>query len=313
MVVLCLAGVLNGVSQENPDDERWVKAAPPSRSKGQPVTSSWHTGTAGIIKNDGAEISLFNATRIGMTKSTELQFRIAEEWLMPNVGLKHNWMHGEKLFFSSEHSLYCPWPGLKMAQKSGYKDLIDDSVTIGFGVAMRHELILSWLMNPMVAGCPNPAPERILSFRLGTEFYLGGGDTPPFDYFHSLYHTQVLDKKMLYYGGAQFDSYFSHRFHYSVNALFYSVDFSSQFAAEGNARLTCYFWRRFGISLACKAAYIRVSEPLGVEKEFDGTWMMQYDNDGRFSVLPFIDLTLLVHPDRGEIRHGLFKNRRRRR
>lgn len=56
----------------------------------------------------------------------------------------------------------------------------------------------------------------------------------PFDYAHTLYHTQLLDGKVLYYGGLQFDSYWGHRFHYSLNGLFYSVDFTKAYAVEGN-------------------------------------------------------------------------------
>lgn len=302
-------------AQESKDENQWLQRNIPGKSKGQPVTSSWHTGTAGIIKSDGAELSLFNTSRIGMTKSTELLLHIGEEWIMPNLGIKHRWLHGNRISFSSEHTLYCPWSGLKILQSTGFKDLIADSVKLDPGIAMRHELILSWLINPQVLGCPNPAPEKILSFRLGTEFYLSSGKNtiPPFDYFHSLYHTQILNKKVLYYGGLQFDSYFSNRFHYSLNALLYSIDLSSDYALEGNVRLTYYISPRVGISAACKAAYIRISEWIGQTTQPDGTFVNSYDKAPRISILPFIDLTLLINPDRGQIRHGLFKNRRKQR
>lgn len=293
-------------AQEGKDENQWLQRDIPGKSKGQPITSSWHAGTAGILKSNGAELSLFSPSRIGMTKSTELLLRIGEEWLLPNIGIKHRWIGGERLIFSSEHTAYYTWPGLKILQSTGIKDLVPDSVTIRQGIAMRNELLLSWLMNPQVVGCPNPAPERILTLRAGMEFYVGNGknEVPPFNYFHSLYHTQILNKKILYYGGLQFDSYFSHRFHYSLNALYYSIDFSRDFATEANGRLTYYVSQRIGLSLSCKAAYMKIKDN---EVSSPGTNIRK----SKFSCLPLLDFTYLIHPDRGEIRHGLFKNRRK--
>ena len=70
---------------------RWDPRRLPSKSKGFPEISAWHTGTAGIVASDAAEISLFNPTRIGFSKRTEILFRIAEEPFLPNIGLKHRW------------------------------------------------------------------------------------------------------------------------------------------------------------------------------------------------------------------------------
>lgn len=282
--------------QETVNEDRWNPRDIPRKSKGIPEVSSWHAGTAGIIPSDAAEISLFNQTRIGFSKSMELLFRIAEEPFLPNIGLKHRWGGGNKLVFSSEHTLYYTFPLFKILQNTGFKDLVPDSVNVNHGIAMRNELILSWLMNPREFGCPSFTPERILSLRAGVEFYAGFGDTQvkPFDYGHTLYHTQLLDKKLLYYGGLQFDSYFSNRFHYSVNGLFYSVDMSKEYAVEANLRLTYYVSRRVGVSAACKGAYVHIADK------------------SKIAYVPFLDVTYLVNPGRSTIRHGLFKNKRRR-
>ena len=283
--------------RQSKDDRLWIEREIPGKSKGVPIVSSWHTGTAGIIHSDAAELSLFNPSRIGFSEKTELLFRIAEEPFLPNIGLKHRWWGNDRFVLSTEHTLYYPWPLLRMLQKKGTKDLIPDSVKIGQGIAMRNELIFSWLMNPRVFGCPELKPERILSLRAGVEFYAGfdGTRLQPFDWFHTLYHTQIFDHKPLYYGGLQFDSYFSSRFHYSVNALYYDVDLSGEYAVEANARLTCYVSRRVGVSASCKFAYMDIAEK------------------SQMSFLPLLDFTYLINPDRGEIRHGLFKNKRKRR
>lgn len=281
--------------QETTVEERWDPRTLSGKSKGVPEISAWHTGTAGIIPADAAEISLFNQSRIGFSRSTELLFRIAEEPFLPNIGLKHRWCGKNRFFLASEHSLYYTYPLLKIWQSSGFKELIPDSVKVNHGFAMRHELILSWLMNPREFGCPAPGAERILSMRTGVEFYMGNSPVKPFDYAHSLYHSQLLDNKLLYYGGLQFDSYFSNRFHYSVNGLYYNVDMTKEYAVEANLRLTCYVSRRFGISAACKGAYIHVA------------------GEAKIACLPFLDLTYLVNPGRTTIKHGLYKNKRRRR
>lgn len=274
-------------------EDRWNPRTIPGKSKGIPETSAWHTGTAGIIPGDAAEISLFNQSRIGFSKSTELLFRIAEEPFLPNIGLKHHWFGKKKWFFSSEHTLYYTYPLLKIVQSTGFKELVPDSVNVSHGFAMRNELILSWLMNPREFGCPAPGAERILSMRAGVEFYMGDSPVKPFDYAHSLYHSQLLDNKLLYYGGLQFDSYFSNRFHYSVNGLYYNVDMTKEYAVEANLRLTYYVSRRFGISAACKGAYVHVA------------------NEAKIACLPFLDFTYLVNPGRTTIKHGLYKNKRR--
>lgn len=277
------------------DENKWLQRTLPGKSKGVPVISAWHSGTAGIIPGNSAELSLFNPSRIGFTKNTELLFRIGEEWFLSNAGLKHRWWGNDRFVFSTEHTLYYTYPLLKILQSTGFKDLVPDTVSINQGFAMRNEFLFSWLMNPREFGCPDPPAGKILTFRAGVEFYGGIGDTEvrPFDYLHSLYHTQLFDGKLLYYGGFQFDSYFSSRFHYSVNTLFYSVDFTKQYAAEANLRFTYYIWRKLGVSASCKAAYINVGE------------------SSKMAYLPLLDFTYLINPDRGTIRHGLFKNKRR--
>lgn len=277
------------------DESRWLQNPLNPKSSGVPEISAWHTGTAGVIPSDAAELSLFNPSRIGFTKKTELLFRIGEEWLLPNAGLKHAWWRNDRFALSTEHTLYYTYPMLRILQKTGFKDLVPDSVKVNHGLAMRNELLFSWLLNPREFGCPDLSPEKILTFRAGAEFYAGFGDTEvkPFDYFHSLYHTQLFDRKVLYYGGLQFDSYFSSRFHYSLNALYYNVDISREYAVEANLRLTCYVSRRVGISASCKAAYMDVAGKTGI------------------ACLPLLDITYLVNPGRGAIRHGLYKNKRK--
>lgn len=277
-------------------EPRWDPRELPGKSKGFPELSAWHTGTTGVIAPDAAEISLFNPTRIGFSKRTEWLFRIAEEPFLPNVGLKHLWWSGKRFSLATAHTLYYPWPGLKILQRTGFKDLVPDSVKIGQGIAMRHELLFSWLMNPRVWGCPNPPAEKILTLQAGTEFYIGFESTRvrPFDYAHLLYHSQLLDGKVLYYGGLQFDSYLGVRFHYSLNGLFYSVDFGKEYAAEANLRLTYYVSRRVGISVAGKGAYLNL------------------DGEKKFVCVPLLDLTYLVNPGRTMIKHGLWKKKKQR-
>ena len=281
-----------------PDTElRWNPRKIPDKSKGFPEISSWHTGTAGILPSDAAEISLVNPSRIGFSRKTELLFRIAEEPILPNIGLKHLWWANKRFALASEHSLYYTYPGLKILQCTGFKSLVPDSVKIEHGFAMRHEFLFSWLMNPKVWGCPDPPPERILTMRIGTESYMGrrNADVHSFDYAPLLYHTRLLDGQVLYYGGLQFDSYMGKRFHYSLNGLFYSLDLKKEYAAEANLRLTAYVSRRFGISVAAKGAYMNVGDRT------------------RFACIPLLDLTYLVNPGRSVIQHGLYKRGKRRR
>lgn len=297
------------------DANKWLQRDNYTRSKGLPVVSAWHTGTAGIIKNDGAELSLFNASRVGMTENTELLFHIGEEWILPNIGIKHRWWKSERFVFSSEHFLYYTWPFLKILQTIGIKDLVADSIPLKQGIAMRHELLLSWLMNPQSPGCPDPASEKILTVRAGIEFYAGQDNkkVKPFNWFHTLYHTQIFQNKPLYYSGLQFDSYFSKSFHYSVNALYYNIDFTRDYAIEGNLRLTYYISRRIGISVSGKAAYMNIPELQMTPLAENNLFVVNYNRKKQFTVLPLLDLTFLIRPDRGEIQHGLFRNRKKRR
>lgn len=293
------------------EEIQWLPRNYPSRSKGRPVIFPWHTGTAGIIKNDGAELSLFNASRIGMTEDTELLYRLGEEWFLPNVGLKHRWWKSDRLALSSEHNLYYLWPFLKMVQTTGIKGFIPDTLPVKQGIAMRHELLFSWLINPQSFGCPDPASEKILTFRVGIEFYAGQNNRKiqPFRWLHSLYHTQILQNRNLYYAGVQFDSYVSSLLHYSANALYYSVDFTQNFAVESNLRLTYYISSHIGISASFKAAYMKIPELRATRAFPDNLYTADYIQKARFSILPLVDVTYLIRPDRGGIQHGLFGNR----
>lgn len=295
------------------NSDKWLQRDNVLHSKGRPVTSSWHSGTAGIIKSDGAELSLFNTSRVGMTENTELLFRIGEEWILPNAGIKHRWWHNERFSLATEHMLYYTWPFLKIIQTTGVKDLIPDSVSLKQGIAMRNELLFSWLMNPQESGCPDPSSEKILTLRAGIEFYAGQDNkaVQPFDWFHTLYHTQIFQNKLLYYGGLQFDSYFSHSFHYSVNALYYNIGLRKDYAVEGNLRLTYYISKRVGIAASCKAAYMNIPLTRNIAPAESSLPVMTYSAKKQFTLLPLLDVTLLIHPDRGEIRHGLFKNRKK--
>lgn len=282
--------------QQRDTELRWDPRRLPGKSKGFPEISAWHAGTSGIIAPDAAEISLFESSRIGFSRKTELLFRLAEEPLLPNLGLKHLWWTNKRLFLASGHSLYYPYPGLKILQHTGFRDLVADSVKIGQGIVMRHEILFSWLMNPQIKGCPHPAAGKILTLQLGTEFYVGFRETEvqPFDYIHLIYHSQLLDGKVLYYGGLQFDSYLGNRCHYSLNGQYYSVDFRKDYALEANLRFTYYVSRRFGISVAGKGAYLNVA------------------GEAKFIGFPLLDLTYLVNPGRSTIKHGLSKRKIRR-
>ena len=163
---------------------RWDPRRLPSKSKGFPEISAWHTGTAGIVASDAAEISLFNPTRIGFSKRTEILFRIAEEPFLPNIGLKHRWWGNRRFAWATAHTLYYSYPGLKILQSTGFKELVPDSVQVAQGMAMRHEILFSWLLNPQVWGCPDPSAEKILTLHAGIEGYVGFGNNEvmPFDY-----------------------------------------------------------------------------------------------------------------------------------
>ena len=139
------------------EEVKWLPRDNQIHSKGRPIISPGHTGTAGIIKNDGAELSLFNPSRIGMTENTELLFRIGEECILPNIGIKHRWWKNDRFALSSEHYLYYTWPFLKIIQSTGIKDLIPDSVPIKQGIAMRHEILFSW---PVLSFMPGKTIKR---------------------------------------------------------------------------------------------------------------------------------------------------------
>lgn len=282
--------------KQEPGRERslvWDARQMPRKNKTLPNVSPWQVGTAGIVPSHQGEISLFQFSRIGFSRSTEWLFRLAEEPFLPNIGIKHRWWGNRRLILSTEHTLYYTYPLLKILQHTGFKDLVPDSVRVGQGGAMRNELLFSWLMNPRMEGCPGGA-EKVLTFRAGAEFYFGDGksEVQPFDYLHTLYHSQVLDDKVLYYGGLQLDSYFSYRFRYSLNGLFYSVDFSRAYAVEANLRLTCRISPHLALAAACKGAYIRIRE------------------SRNFTCLPLLDLTYFIRPDKVVRRGNMFKSRR---
>lgn len=267
------------------------------KKHGLTEVSPWHAGTAGIIAPEQAEISLFGPTRIGFSQSTEWLFRIAEMPFLPNIGMKHRWWKNRRFALATEHTLYYTYPLLKLLQTTGFKSLVPDTVSVPQQLAMRFDVLFSWLINPRVEGCPVTIPEMVLTWRGGAEFNLWNPESRirPFDYVHTLYHTQLLDNKVLYYARLQFDSYFSYRFRYSLNGLYYTADFTKSGAIEANARLTYRLSPHLGISAAAKGAYIHIQ------------------GSDKFVCLPLLDLTYYVRPGRGVVKTDLFKHKRRRR
>lgn len=277
------------------DKLMWDPRQAHPRKHRPPVPTVWQTGSAGIIPSEQGEISLFTPSRIGFSKQTEWLVRIAEMPFLPNIGLKHRWWGNRRFVFSSEHTLLYTYPMLKILQNTGLKSLVPDTAAIPQQLAMRLDLLLSWLVNPRIDGCPGGFPEMMLTLKAGSEFNLWNpqSDIRPFDYLHAFYHTQLLDNKALYYAGLQLDSYFSHRFRYSLSGTGYSVDLTRSYAVEANVRLNFRISPHLGISAVAKGAYIHIQH---VHK---------------FTCLPLLDLTYYIHPDRRTVRTGPFKQKYR--
>ncbi len=150
---LCLlpACSLLCAQQIGEDNSRWLNRERSSR-QGSPELSAWHSGTAGIIRSNAAELNLTSPSKIGFSKNTELLLRIGEELFLPNIGIRRRWWHNDRLHLTTEHSLHYTWPLLKLLQSTGFKELVPDTATLGQGIAMRNEVQFSWLMNPQIPG-----------------------------------------------------------------------------------------------------------------------------------------------------------------
>ncbi|MFA8433953.1 MAG: hypothetical protein ACEPOZ_05505 [Marinifilaceae bacterium] len=256
--------------------------------------STWTHRTAKVVPLREIHLSAVAPSRYGNFPKTEINTQLLLFPLVPNIGLKHQWI-GETTILSTQHSFNYPTMGLRWAKKSGFGDILPESSVVPHIFAFRNEVIVSHVLNPQAPDCFNRVPDLILTGRMGFDFALKTGDEMlPLIDTRFLYHrTSIYHDRKLYFMGLELDGNTWRNINFSINADYYNIDFNGEYAFESEGRFIYHHNSRLNFSLGYKLSYLNC------------------DYGTQLFVMPMIDLVYKLH-HHVKLQNGLFGRKRRR-
>jgi hypothetical protein len=172
--------------------------------------------TAFTVTKGNLECGLFQPQRIGLTNKLELSCHPILFLIYPNAAVKVQIYKAKELVISSEHSLSCPSPAMKVFQMKGAGGLISSQYSIPLMISMYNGLLISKIISS----------RAIITINGG--FYLSFGssgldktssiDLPVFyPRLGSLYHQPEI------LSGLKFNSILSNHLSYLLGAEVYII------------------------------------------------------------------------------------------
>ncbi|MCT4614506.1 MAG: hypothetical protein N4A49_06490 [Marinifilaceae bacterium] len=244
--------------------------------------------SAMVVDYKELNLSLISKSRYGNFPNTELLTDLSLIAFAPNIGFKHIWYKGN-FYFSSQHSIYYPTPGLKFMQNTGFKDQVSKYYDIPNIFTFNNQLIGSYILNKEKVKCNSKIPDLILSLRMGIEFSaIGKGDIVPYLTYYFLYNRSYTyrESKKTLFAGLNLDGNIYHQFNFSINADYYKMD--SDFAIESMGKAIWNINHTYAVAAGYKFNYL------------DCQFGTQY------ILTPILDLTVKFNNNK-YLRRGLFK------
>ncbi len=125
---------------------------------------------AQTIQKGKWESGLIQPFRIGISEKIEIYSSILAMPLIPNVGLKKNWIDSGDHLISSMHSLSVPSPFLNISSASGVGGLIPPEFDFPFILSVSNSILIS----------KKVFQEQMLTFRTDFVFAVRGGTINPY-------------------------------------------------------------------------------------------------------------------------------------
>ncbi len=216
--------------------------------------------TAITIPRNNFEISAFSPSRYGCGKKTEVFSTLFLDWKLPNVGLKHTWIHkpvrdGEGFFkerdiyFATVHNLDYPTMFFKSVQKHK-PSFISDTCVVPNVITMRNELRVSLMLKKKTLCDP---ANFFLTLRAGVKnsFKIKKDATmPPVDRQLWYRETVVCLDTIVWFAGLDLDIHITDKLNLLVDGDFYSVDWNvKDWSGENKLFLYGYFGMKGNVML----------------------------------------------------------------
>lgn len=217
--------------------------------------------TAITIPRKSFELSVFSPTRYGCGKKTEVFSSVLADWNLPNLGLKHTWIHkpvrgdGEGFFrdrdiyFATVHNVDYPTMFFKTVQKHTSK-YIPDTCTVPNVITMRNEARVSLMLKKKTLCDP---ANFFLTLRAGVKnsFKIKkDADMPPIPRQMWYRESVVCLDTIVWFAGADLDIHITDKLNLLVDADFYSIDWNvKDWALEHKIFVYGYFGLKGNVML----------------------------------------------------------------
>lgn len=207
----------------------------------------WTIGTAQTMERKTLEVSVFQYTRYGITNRLEAFAHPLGFILMPNAGVKYQWM-SKPVLLASRHILNFPTLSLSTVRNTGMSypsffsppphvaQVFGEDNTIPFMTGFTNEVLASkWLKKEN--GCQ--AQNYLLTGRLGIQFAAGSKKSSLDTVYAPVLfpRTSIHQGDVLWYIGADLEAWYSETLAWRVDIDFLSVNLFDFWALEHKGML----------------------------------------------------------------------------
>lgn len=186
-------------------------------------TKIWSVGSALTVPHRHLELSMFRASRFGLTKRLEISTKPLTLFVFPHVQLKKTWYKAGTFSFATAHGFYYPSNAMKVLKKRKIKDYLNENDSIPKIFAFKNELIFSKFLKKRTT-CDYP--NYLLSLKLGVQFANVNNDSTFGHIEHPILYprTEIYHKRTLWYAGLDLDARLTRTINFCIDVDYLSLD-----------------------------------------------------------------------------------------
>jgi hypothetical protein len=103
----------------------------------------WKTQSGQTVSSNTGNVSLFEASRFGISNTIELESYLVADYWIPNLFVKKQWINSKKWKFASRHGAYSATPGFENLISHNNYQFIDSLSNISTVISVKNEFLLS--------------------------------------------------------------------------------------------------------------------------------------------------------------------------
>lgn len=253
-------------------------------------------GTAYPIGARNGEINLFQNSRYGTGRKSEIELHPLAFFIMPHIHYKKYWLSfplfKRKIAFATRHGIYYPQIVLDFSQSQA---IIPESYRSDdlapFALGFNNELLFSTFLQP-ASHCD--APNHLITLRIGAKYAYNADTLLQPNINRAVFHreTQVMHPELIWNVQLSGTGSVGNTLYYYADLAFHSYKLQiEQFSAESKLGIYGYFGQRMSAFGGVKFAYTTHPEVQA------------------FSFYPLVNLYYTFHIKKNKRREkGLFKD-----